>query len=144
VFSKNRDVLLKVRVIALAFLTPFFFINAGLSVSLSAVVAGIFIVIILFFVKMSTKFLGVLPPCNKFVGKNSVYIALLMSTGLTFGTISAQYGLTSGIIDKTQFSILVTVVMLTAIIPVIIAQKWFNPWKEQGAADDERTSAVKK
>jgi Kef-type K+ transport system membrane component KefB len=67
-----------------------------------------------------------------------------MSTGLTFGTISAQYGLTSGIIDKAQFSILVMVVMLTAIIPVIIAQKWFNPWKGQGAADDERTSAAKK
>ena len=64
VFSKNRDVLLKVRVIALAFLTPFFFINAGLNVSLSAVVAGILIVVMLFFVKMGTKFLGFLPHCK--------------------------------------------------------------------------------
>ena len=67
-----------------------------------------------------------------------------MSTGLTFGTISAQYGLTSGIIDKTQFSILVTVVMLTAIIPVIIAQKWFDPWKGRDAADGRKTGTDEK
>jgi hypothetical protein len=52
---------------------------------------------------------------------------LLMSTGLTFGTISALYGLTSHIIDRTQFSLLVTVVVLSAIIPTAIAQQWFSP-----------------
>ena len=54
-----------------------------------------------------------------------------MSTGLTFGTISAQYGLNAGIIDKMQFSVLVMVVILTAIIPTIMAQKWFAPKEEE-------------
>jgi Kef-type K+ transport system membrane component KefB len=55
---------------------------------------------------------------------------LLMSTGLTFGTISATYGLTSGIIDTFQFSILLTVVIATAIVPTVIAQTWFQPAPE--------------
>jgi hypothetical protein len=36
---------------------------------------------------------------------------LLISTGLTFGTISATYGfIASGLIDRVQFSVPVTVV----------------------------------
>ena len=50
-----------------------------------------------------------------------------MSTGLTFGTISSIYGFEHGFINKTQFSVLVTVVILTAIIPTFIAQKFFQP-----------------
>ena len=50
-----------------------------------------------------------------------------MSTGLTFGTISSLYGLNAGIIDQTQFSVLVIVVVLTAILPTIVAQRWFTP-----------------
>lgn len=127
VLTENKDVLLKVRTVALAFLTPFFFINAGMNISLDAVVAGAALIAILFGVKIIFKFIGVYPLSRKFVGKNSLYITLLMSTGLTFGTISAQYGLTAGIIDETQFSVLVMVVILTAIIPTIIAEKWFSP-----------------
>ena len=127
VYAKNKDVLMKLRTIALAFLTPFFFINAGLNVSLAAVVSGIMIVGVLFAVKMGTKFIGVFSLSSRFIGKDAVYTTLLMSTGLTFGTISAQYGLTAGIITRDQFSILVMVVMLTAIVPTIIAQKWFKP-----------------
>jgi hypothetical protein len=50
-----------------------------------------------------------------------------MSTGLTFGTISALYGLNAGIIDRTQFSLLVTAVVLSAILPTAIAQRRFSP-----------------
>ncbi|MCU0860220.1 MAG: cation:proton antiporter, partial [Thermoplasmata archaeon] len=128
----SREVLLKMRTVALAFLTPFFFINAGINVSMTAVVAGAGIIAVLFAVKVGAKFAGVLWPCKRFVGKDSVYITLLMSTGLTFGTISAQYGLSSGLIDRDQFSILVMTVMLTAIVPTIIAQKWFSPKLEEG------------
>jgi Kef-type K+ transport system membrane component KefB len=58
--------------------------------------------------------------------------ALLMSTGLTFGTIASLYGLNAGIIDQTQFSVLVTVVVLTAILPTIVAQRWFTPPETEG------------
>jgi Kef-type K+ transport system membrane component KefB len=54
-----------------------------------------------------------------------------MSTGLTFGTISALYGLRNGIIDKNQYSLLVVVVILSAIIPTLIAQKIFYPRKKE-------------
>jgi hypothetical protein len=50
-----------------------------------------------------------------------------MSTGLTFGTISALFGLNAGVIDTTQFSLLVTVVVLSAVVPTAIAERWFLP-----------------
>ena len=125
--AHHKAVLVKLRSLSMSFLTPFFFIAAGLNVSLFAVASSLGLVALLFAIKVGSKFIGILPPCRRFVGRDSIYITLLMSTGLTFGTISAQYGLSMGIIDRTQFSVLVTVVMLTAIVPTIIAQRWFKP-----------------
>jgi hypothetical protein len=51
----------------------------------------------------------------------------MMATGLTFGTISSLYGLTHHYIDQAQYTILVTVVILTAIIPTLAAQAFFHP-----------------
>jgi len=125
--AKNREVLMKARVLALSFLTPFFFINAGLNISLEAVVSGSALIAVLFLVKVGAKFLGVLPASRRYIGRDATYITLLMSTGLTFGTISSQYGLSAGIIDGNQFSVLVMTVILTAIVPTVIAQKWYAP-----------------
>jgi hypothetical protein len=61
-----------------------------------------------------------------------------MSTGLTFGTISSLYGLNAGIIDKTQFSLLVTVVVLSAVVPTAIAERWFLPEVERERRIDRR------
>lgn len=125
--SKNKEVLAKVRVLALSFLTPFFFIIAGMNISFEAIIAGAGLIAVLFVLKVGAKFIGVYPASKKYIGKDAAYITLLMSTGLTFGTISSQYGLNEGIIDQGQFSVLVMTVLLTAIIPTIVAQKWFTP-----------------
>ena len=130
VLATKKDALLKTRVLALAFLTPFFHINAGLNVSLAAVATGSLIIILLFGGKLFAKFIGVFPTAHRFVKKDTAYITLLMSTGLTFGIISAQYGITNGLIDTQQFSILVTVVMMTAIVPTIVAQRWSRSFKD--------------
>lgn len=130
VLGRNRDVLLKLRGLTLALLTPFFFVNAGLNVSTAALVAGVGLIVVLFAVKVGAKLVGVLPVTRALVGRDSWYIALLMSTGLTFGTISSLYGYNSGIIDRFQFSVLLTVVIATAIVPTVIAQTWFRPTPE--------------
>jgi hypothetical protein len=76
------------------------------------------------------------------VPDHAPFTTLLMSTGLTFGTISSLYGLNAGIIDRTQFSLLVTVVVLSAIVPTAIAQRWFSPDVEaEATADAVRSSA---
>jgi hypothetical protein len=64
---------------------------------------------------------------RRYVPRHATFTTLLMSTGLTFGTISALYGLNAGIIDRTQFSLLVTVVVLSAVVPTAIAERWFLP-----------------
>jgi Kef-type K+ transport system membrane component KefB len=76
-------------------------------------------------VKLACKFVGVYPLARRYLREHAVYTTLLMSTGLTFGTISATYGLNAGIIDRAQFSVLVSVVVLTAVVPTAIAQRFF-------------------
>jgi len=78
-------------------------------------------------VKIATKFLGVLPTALRFVRPHAVFTTLLMSTRLTFGTISSLYGLNAGIINRHQFTILLGAVLESAVIPTDVAQRWFAP-----------------
>ena len=87
--------------------------------------------------KMTTKFLGILPLTKVFLfdPREGMYTTLLMSTGLTFGTICALYGLTNGIIDQLQYTILVTAGIASAVVPTLIAQKWFEPASKPAAEE---------
>ncbi len=128
-FVQDKVVIFRMRAITFALLTPFFFIKAGTLVSLPALVAGFGILVALFWVKMVTKVVGIWPLCRYFGLdlRESNYTTLLMATGLTFGSISALFGLTHGYINQDQYSILVTGVIASAVIPTIIAQLWFQP-----------------
>jgi Kef-type K+ transport system membrane component KefB len=129
VFVRDKVLVQRMRSIAFAMLTPFFFIKAGTFISLPALLAGFVLIIALLGVKILTKFVGVWPLTRAFrlSPLEGHYTTLLMSTGLTFGSISALYGLTNGIIDQTQYTVLVTVVVGSAVIPTFIAQTWFRP-----------------
>jgi len=80
--------------------------------------------------KMVPKLGLVFPLARRADRQHAPFITLLMSTGLTFGTISSLYGLNAAIIDRTQFSLLVTVVVLSAIVPTAIAQGFFSPIRD--------------
>jgi Kef-type K+ transport system membrane component KefB len=129
VFMHDRVVLDRIRTIAFALLTPFFFLRAGTLISASTLVTGAGVIVTLFLVKMVTKFLGVWPTARVFrlPQKERTYTTLLMATGLTFGSISALYGLTHHLINETQYTELVTVVILSAFVPTLIAQQFFRP-----------------
>jgi Kef-type K+ transport system membrane component KefB len=139
IFAHQRDTLRRLRTTVFAFLTPFYFLNAGMKVNATAVAASLGLIVILLGVKLITKTIGVWPLTQlfRFGFRESAYTTLLMSTGLTFGTISALFGLTHGYIDpagtyrtsinQEQYSILVTVVIGSAIVPTLIAQRFFRP-----------------
>ncbi|HUY85301.1 MAG TPA: cation:proton antiporter [Candidatus Dormibacteraeota bacterium] len=127
---RNPEIRKKLRTIAFAMVTPFFFFQGGLNVNLKDVWAGIGILAIFVAVKLVTKFVGVWPFAAKYHEKNAMFTTLLMSTGLTFGTISSLYGLQHHIITTGQFSILITGVIISAVLPTIIALKGFPPQSE--------------
>lgn len=126
-YVQHRKEQERMRVVAFAFLTPFFFLKGGMSVSLGALWANLGILAVLFAGKMVPKLVGVYPLARRYTAPHGVFTTLLMSTGLTFGTISSLYGLNAGIIDRTQFSLLIAVVVLSAIVPTVIAQRLFQP-----------------
>jgi Kef-type K+ transport system membrane component KefB len=142
-YQQHRTEQQRLRVVAFAFLTPFFFVRGGLNVSLGAVVANLGLLGLLFAAKMVPKVAMILPLARRHVPEHATFTTLLMSTGLTFGTISSLYGLNAGIIDRTQFSLLVTVVVLSAIVPTAVAQHWFSPDAEaERVASSERQSRL--
>src|SRR5207302_11400099 len=79
--------------------------------------------------KLLTKSAGISPLTTwfRFDPREGMYTTLLMCTGLTFGSISALFGLTNHIISQEQYTILVTAVILSAVIPTLIAERWFQP-----------------
>ena len=142
VFARDKVLINRMRSIAFALLTPFYFVKAGLFVSLPAVIGGAGLIVVLLLVKLVTKVIGVYPVARgfRFTRRDATYTTLLMSTGLTFGTISALFGLTNKIIDQTQYTILVTVVVLSAVVPTLIAQSFFRP--ETAEAEERETQAA--
>jgi Kef-type K+ transport system membrane component KefB len=139
-YAEHREEQKRLRVVAFAFLTPFFFVKGGLNVSLGAVVRNLGLLGILLAAKIVPKLGFLYPLAHRADRRHGTFIALLMSTGLTFGTISSLYGLNAGIIDKTQFSLLVTVVVLSAIVPTAIAEHWFLPDAERELRIDRRVA----
>jgi Kef-type K+ transport system membrane component KefB len=142
-FLAERELPHRMRIIAFSILTPFYFLKAGSLVEAKAVAASIGLIVVFLAIKMATKFIGVLPLTiyHAFDRREGMYTTLLMSTGLTFGTISALFGLTNRIIDQTQYTILVTAVIGSAVVPTLIAQAWFQPDFREIADDAEAREA---
>lgn len=133
VFLNDKTLVTRMRTIAFTIFTPFYFMKAGLYVSLKSVWLSIGVIIVLITLKTISKAIGVWPLSRLFKmdSREANYTTLLMSTGLTFGTISALYGLNNHIINQMQYTILVTVVILSAVIPTLIAQRFFEPTEEE-------------
>ena len=120
---------------AFTLLTPFFFLKGGLNVSLALVWANVGLFAAFLAIKLAAKFVGVYPLARRYVPADAMFSTLLMSTGLTFGTISSLYGLNAGILDRVQFSVLVTTVVASAVIPTVVAQRWFFPAAKRAGAE---------
>ena len=148
VFMHDRVLMDRLRSIAFALLTPFFFLRAGTLISAPALVSGAGVIAVLLLVKLAAKMIGVWPTAAAFKlpRRERTYTTLLMATGLTLGSIAALFGLTHGLIDKTQYTELVTVVILSAFVPTLIAQQLFRPvlldTEEEEALGEEDLSIV--
>jgi len=133
--ATDKEIRNRLRTVAYAVITPIFFIVGGLKVSLTLIASAIGLFIILFAIKLLMKFLGVYFFAKRFIPGGSIYTTLLMSTGLTFGTIASVFGLSSGLINEVQYSVLIGVVVASAVIPTFIAQKWFLPVHSEDIID---------
>ncbi|MFA5196431.1 MAG: cation:proton antiporter [Bacteroidales bacterium] len=127
--EKDGHFVRRLRTLTIGFLTPLYFLRAGALVSIPALIAAPFIFLLLFIGKVISKIFGLYPAIHHFKDdkKEKWYYTLLMSTGLTFGTISALYGLTNKIISQEQYSLIVGAVIASAVIPTLIANKYFLP-----------------
>src|SRR3989454_8851496 len=131
--GKDHALVRRLRTLTFGLLTPFYFIRAGAFVSVPALIAAPAAFLLLLVVKILTKIAGVYPVTQGFRSprKEGIYTTLLMSTGLTFGTISALFGLSHQIVDQAQYSALVAAVIASAVLPTLVANAWFMPRSEE-------------
>ncbi len=127
--GKDHALIRRLRTLTFGLLTPFYFIRAGSFVSVPALVAAPVAFLVLLGAKMATKFTGVFPTTKLFKAprREAMYTTLLMSTGLTFGTISSLFGLSHHIITQAQYSLLVAAVIGSAVVPTLIANAFYLP-----------------
>jgi len=127
--GKDHALIRRLRTLTFGLLTPFYFIRAGSLVSVPALVAAPLAFLALLTTKVAFKVVGVYPVTRRYGSpkQEGMYTTLLMSTGLTFGTISALFGLSHGLIDQGQYSALVAAVIGSAVIPTLIANAFFLP-----------------
>ncbi len=127
--GKDHVLIRRLRTLTFGLLTPFSFIRAGSFVLIPSLTAAPLVLLALFAGKMITKMAAVLPTA-RYLGhprQERIYTTMMMSTGLTFGTISALFGLSHGIIDQNQYSYVVATVIGSAVIPTMIGNAWFLP-----------------
>jgi len=127
--GKDHVLVRRLRTLTFGLLTPFYFIRAGSFVSVPALVGAPMVFVVLFCAKSFSKFFGLFPTVKAFQyqREEGLYYTLMMSTGLTFGTISSLFGLNHGVIDQTQYSHLVATVIGSAVIPTMVANAFFMP-----------------
>jgi len=127
--GKDHVLVRRLRTLCFGLLTPFYFIRAGSYVSVPALIAAPGAFLLMLVVKVLTKFAGVYPMTKVFRSppREGMYTTLLMSTGLTFGTISALFGLSHAVVDQAQYTVLVAAVIASAVVPTLIANAYFMP-----------------
>jgi len=127
--GKDHVLVRRLRTLTFGLLTPFYFIRAGSFVSVSALAAAPLVFGALFLGKMGSKIIALWPTVKayKYQKEEGLYFTLMMSTGLTFGTISALFGLSHGIINQVQYSHLVATVIGSAVVPTMVANAFFLP-----------------
>ena len=127
--AKDTFWIRRLRTLTAGFLTPFYFLRAGTLVSVTALVSLPLVFFALLGGKVFSKIFGLYPVIRLFRRDRNErwYYTLMMSTGLTFGTISALYGFSHGIVTQAQYSFLVAVVIASAVVPTLIAGLAFLP-----------------
>jgi Kef-type K+ transport system membrane component KefB len=133
--SSYADIVPKRRSVTFSLL---FFIKAGLLVSLPAVIQSLSLILSLLGIKLLTKFLGLYYLNKRWIPGAPLFATLLLSTGLTVGTITVQLGRDLGVLDLNQFSVVLITIILGAIIPAAMAK---SSWVR---ADLENISAAGK
>lgn len=127
--GRNHALVRRLRTLTLGLLTPFYFIRAGSYVALPALIAAPVAFLVLLISKIITKSTGIYPVARSYGSpkKEAMYTTLLMSTGLTFGSIAALFGLTHDIIDQAQYTLVILAVIASAVVPTLIANAFYLP-----------------
>lgn len=142
--GKDHVLVRRLRTLTFGLLTPFYFIRAGSFVSIPALIAAPLVFLILLGAKMLTKFIAVYPTARVFgvPRRERLYTTFLMSTGLTFGSISALFGLSHGVITRPQYSYIVAAVIASAVIPTLIANAFYLPRYLLGKTEEKATTTA--
>jgi Kef-type K+ transport system membrane component KefB len=120
----HSDILPKLRSVTFSLLAPVFFVKAGILISLPAVLGNVMLILGILVVKMLSKSAGTYYFNKIWVPEAPIFSTILFSTSLTVGIVTAAFGRNSQFLDQTQFSIVMIAIVLSAVIPSLIARRF--------------------
>jgi len=121
VVEEHGQVEEKLRAIVFSLLAPIFFLHAGLQINLSLIGGEALLQFaILFVVAVGLKFLGTAAATQAFIGQSAGFLGLLFNYRLSFGIITATVGLEARLITEAQYSIILLVVVSSAVLPAVL------------------------
>jgi Kef-type K+ transport system membrane component KefB len=110
----------RLRAVAFGVFVPMFYFRAGLGFSAAAVADHWKLIALLGVVAFTSKFAAIYALSKRWLGSSRWYGATLLNARLTFGTIAASFGLTHGLIDRDQFSILISMIVLSSGVALLL------------------------
>ena len=128
ILQQHQELLSKMRTVTFTLLAPAFFVRAGMLISLPAVLGNLGLILAMLGVKLGSKVIGTVMLCKRWIPEAPLFSTMLFSTGLTVGTITASLGHDLGFLSDSQFSVVVVAVILSAVVPTLIAKR-FVPTK---------------
>ena len=128
----------KVSGIVFGFLSPIFFINAGLEVEVSMITGNPLVVPVVFIVPFVFKILATYAGLRLFLGIRDWKWPLVFSARLTVSILIAYTGYVKGLIDGS----LAAAIMLTALLATITAGVAAGRHREVGEAIEEEEEAL--
>lgn len=120
VVEEHTEVEEKLRAIVFSLLAPIFFLHAGMQIDLTLITGDSLIQFaILLVVAIGLKFIGTALAARWLIGQSSVFVGLLFNYRLSFGIITATVGKESGLIDEAQYSIILLIIVCSALLPAL-------------------------
>lgn len=133
--TQKGEVKARFKTVAFAIITPIFFIIGGMKVSIPLIYSCFGIFLTLFVLRQLSKYIGVYYPSKIFLKQNYNYVTMMMSTGLTFGLVAAVFGLNNALINQTEYSVITGILVLSAILPTFVAEKYYTPVHSEDLGD---------
>jgi Kef-type K+ transport system membrane component KefB len=129
--AEYRELKAKLKGVVFGLFAPAFFLHAGAQLDLAALTPEAAVMApVLLAVAAGLKYLGTAVPAAKLLDVPGRYCGVLFNYRLSFGIIAANVGLSTGVLDRSLYAVILLVVVASAAIPMVALRDRPQEWTD--------------